>query len=127
MPPATIATNSAWQPASHRAHATPRAGSAARQDAKKMPRTPMWNRFEPHCSCLRRSSCELSLFQVYCSRSKRIRLPTKNTVRARTVEPEQELIYIAGNIHRRSPVTRPSYHKPHTPALYGSFVSLARK
>jgi hypothetical protein len=42
---------------------------------------PMWNRLLPQRSWPARSSCELSLFQVYWSRSKRARLPMKNTAR----------------------------------------------
>ena len=44
--------------------------------------TPKWNRFEPQRNSPRRKSCDESLFHVYWSRSKRIRLPTKNTVSA---------------------------------------------
>ncbi|MCY1547628.1 hypothetical protein D9M68_836970 [compost metagenome] len=49
---------------------------------KNRNRMPTWNRLLPQRSCPARSSCEESLFQVYWSRSKRIRLPSRNTVRA---------------------------------------------
>jgi len=52
---------------------------------KKWPKnrnsTPAWNRLLPQRSDPARSSCDESLFHVYWSRSKRIQLPTKNTVR----------------------------------------------
>ena len=38
----------------------------------KITRMPTWNRFEPHISCRRRSSWLEPVFQVYCSRSKRM-------------------------------------------------------
>ncbi|MCY1366855.1 hypothetical protein D9M69_537630 [compost metagenome] len=44
-------------------------------------RIPMWNRVLPHRSWRARSNCEESLFQVYWSRSKRARLPIRNTAR----------------------------------------------
>ena len=43
--------------------------------------TPTWNRLLPQRSCPARSNCDESLFQVYWSRSKRIRLPSRNTAR----------------------------------------------
>lgn len=43
--------------------------------------TPTWNRLLPQRSWPARSSCEESLFQVYWSRSNRIRLPMKKTLR----------------------------------------------
>ncbi len=50
---------------------------------RKMTRTPTWNRLEPHINCRRRSNWLEPLRQVYCSRSKRSRLPSRNTVRQR--------------------------------------------
>ena len=49
----------------------------------KITRMPTWNRLEPHISCRRRSSWLEPVRQVYCSRSKRSRLPSRNTVRQR--------------------------------------------
>jgi hypothetical protein len=43
--------------------------------------TPTWNRLLPQRSWPWRSSCDESLFHVYCSRSKRIRLPSRKTDR----------------------------------------------
>ena len=44
---------------------------------KNRNRMPMWNKLLPSRNCLPRSSWLESLFQVYCSRSKRIRLPSR--------------------------------------------------
>ena len=44
--------------------------------------TPMWNRLLPNIIHLRDSSWLESDFQVYCSVSKRIQLPSMNTVKA---------------------------------------------
>ena len=43
---------------------------------------PMWNRLLPQRSWPVRSNCDESLFQVYWSRSKRSRLPSRKMVRA---------------------------------------------
>ena len=48
---------------------------------KNRNKMPMWNRLLPQRSVPVRSSCDESLFQVYWSRSKRARLPTRNTAR----------------------------------------------
>ena len=48
---------------------------------KNRNRMPAWNRLLPQRNCPERSSCEESLFHVYWSRSKRARLPMKNTAR----------------------------------------------
>ena len=40
---------------------------------------PMWNRLLPQRRVPVRNICDESLFQVYWSRSKRARLPIKNT------------------------------------------------
>ncbi|MCY1251905.1 hypothetical protein D9M72_657950 [compost metagenome] len=49
---------------------------------KNRPRMPTWNRMLPSLNWPRCSNCELSDFQVYCSRSKRTRLPSRKTVSA---------------------------------------------
>ena len=48
---------------------------------KNRKRMPPWKRLLPQRSWPWRSNWELSLFQVYWSRSKRARLPMKNTAR----------------------------------------------
>jgi hypothetical protein len=48
---------------------------------RKITSTPTWNRLEPHISWRRRRSWLEPLRQLYCSRSKRTQLPTRNTVR----------------------------------------------
>ena len=42
---------------------------------------PTWNRLLPQRSKPVRNNCEESLFHVYWSRSKRTRLPSRNTAR----------------------------------------------
>ena len=49
---------------------------------KNRNRIPTWNRILPMRNCLLRNIWLESLFQVYCSRSKRIRLPRKNIASA---------------------------------------------
>ncbi len=49
---------------------------------KKMAMMPMWNRLLASRMLALDSNWLESLFQVYCSRSKRITLPTRNTVSA---------------------------------------------
>ena len=48
---------------------------------KNRNRMPPWNRLLPQRNWPARSICDESLFQVYWSRSKRVRLPMKNTPR----------------------------------------------
>ena len=48
----------------------------------KSAKTPMWKRLLPKRNCLRASNWLESAFQVYCSRSKRMRLPRKKTLSA---------------------------------------------
>ena len=50
---------------------------------RKMTRMPTWNRLEPQVSCRLRNSWLDPLRHVYCSRSKRSTLPSRNTVRQR--------------------------------------------
>ena len=83
MPPTTIAISclKPWRDAE--ASNTQIGVSRPTKWPKKITRMPTWNRFEPHISWRRRSSWLEPVFQVYCSRSKRSRLPSRNTVRQR--------------------------------------------
>ena len=82
MPPATTAINCFCEAVTKISYS--QCGvSCPNRWPKNRNRMPPWNRLLPQRSCALRSSCELSLFQVYWSRSKRARLPIRKTARQR--------------------------------------------
>ena len=79
-PPATTAT-SCFCDAVTKISYTACGVSCPNRCPKNRNRMPPWNRLLPQRNCPARSNCDESLFQVYWSRSKRARLPMKNTAR----------------------------------------------
>ena len=80
-PPLTIAII-CFDPASRKFSYTKWGVNMPNRWPKNKNKTPTWNKLLPMRSWPALRSCDESLFQVYWSRSKRIKLPTKKTVKA---------------------------------------------